>query len=144
MVRAGCLQILVSFACVCTSFAIEQMSIGTILEQPESYHLHEVILKGTVMQVQTKEPYIGAGSPCYGAATFTLQDETGMIDVDIPGVCAKPQMQDQPRVSKGDKVVVRAQIHAPGHYYEGGAPPIFGEDRTTVRAVTSELSKVNE
>lgn len=137
--RVVCLQVLLLFACVCASLAGEQLTIGTVLEHPESYHLHEVTLHGTARQVQIRGPYASAGGPCYGATTFTLEDETGSIVVDIPGVCGKPLAQDQPRVANGDRVVIHAQIQAPGRYYEGNAPPIFGEDRTTVRAVATEI-----
>jgi hypothetical protein len=144
MARVICLLILVSFMCICTSYASEEVAIRAILEHPESYHIHEVILKGTVQQVQIMEPSAGAGGPCYGATTFTLVDETGSIIVDIPVVCGKRQMQyEPPRVSNGDRVVIHAQIQAPGYYAKGGLSGL-GENRTTIRAVASDISKNSE
>src|SRR2546427_10883479 len=106
--RDACLPMLVSFVCVSISLASEQIPIGTILEHPESYNAHSVTLQGVARRVQSLGPRVG-DCPFYDAYKFVLQDDTGSLEIEVPGPCAKPAGTMVP-VSEGDKVVVQAQI----------------------------------
>jgi|SRR5687768_3366098 hypothetical protein len=71
--------------------APEQVSIQTLVAQAPSYESHLVTLPGMVSDVEIRPPV--RSRTChlvYGQATFTLEDETGSIPVEVPGVCGRP------------------------------------------------------
>ncbi len=61
--------------------------IGKILGDPEGYHLTGLTLRGTVSSLNALEPYyIPSGAVCYGAYTFQIEDDSGTLQMAIPGV----------------------------------------------------------
>ncbi len=104
------LTALIHFVCVSAMLAGELISIGTILSSPESYHLHAVMLQGTVRQVHPIPPHLdydcGLMSDSY---TFILEDATGSVEVAVRGACLKPGVVIP--VSIGDRVVVQGLMH---------------------------------
>lgn len=133
------LYALVSLAITSTLFASEPIPIGTILADPETYHLRIVALRGTVRQVRILEPR-DLGDACPGAYKFRLEDETGSIEIGVLGLCGKAVVKPL-EVSDGDKIFVEARVHAPGHY-TGEGLPILGEDRTTTQAIATKVWRV--
>lgn len=98
------------------SWADDPITIRQILEEPHTYHLHHVTLRGTVHDIVSLDPYKRADETvCYGAYLFRLEDETASIAVAVLGLCGTPVARD-PDVEEGEQVEVGATIHAPGHH----------------------------
>jgi len=140
---------LISLSLVYTSFAGETVPIGTVLAHPDSYHLQKVTLRGKVLKVRAldlseRPNYLGRQIFCPGASTFTLEDETGSIEVEFLGVCEDSgTLGKRPtQVSDGDRVVIHAQVQAPSPIVGEGRTNIYGEERSTVFAVTREIRRL--
>ena len=97
--------------------AEEGLTIAELLADPQPYHLHAVELTGTVLHVQPIPPYFlpSGNVGCYGAYKFSLEDDTGQLDVTVLGLCGKPLVRE-PEVSDGHRIHIQAEIHAPGHH----------------------------
>jgi len=109
------------WAAVCSTWAsaAESITIQEILDEPKSFHLKQVTLRGTVRNVTPLDPYkVQAGTMCYGAYLFSLEDETSSINVAVYGRCGVPTVKD-PDVDDGQRVELAATIQAPSHggYY---------------------------
>jgi hypothetical protein len=139
-VRTVLLHITLIAAGVSFALANEVISIGTILKNAESYNLRVVTIQGTVRDVKPFEPYfepfMGTSGICYGAYTFILEDGTGAITLDHTVLCRTSRVL-VPEVSEGEKVIVDAQILAPGRYIEQGK--VFSEERQTAQAVVKNI-----
>ena len=127
--------------------AIEPMQVQNILGDPSAYHLRQAALQGTVRNVQPLDPYeTPAGTVCYGAYLFQLDDDTGVIAVAVPGLCGVPLVKD-PDVQDGDRVFVEATIQTPSH---GGYSlslkglKITTEQEGTVQAVATRITPLPE
>jgi hypothetical protein len=99
--------------------AAEPITIREILDEPKSFHLKQVTLRGTVRNVTPLDPYkVQAGTMCYGAYLFSLEDETSSINVAVYGRCGIPTVKD-PDVDDGQRIELAATIQAPSHggYY---------------------------
>ena len=125
----------------------EPIAIGEIVADPDLYHLKQVALQGTVREVKALPPYTQtSGTTCYGAYTFRLEDDTGGIEIDVLGVCGNPVLRI-PAVVEGDRVIVQAQIQAPGHATpqrgSESAPP-FGRDPQSLQVIASTISRSGE
>ena len=97
----------------------EPVTIRQILDEPMSFHLRQVTLQGTVRNVTPLDPYkLPAGTACYGAYLFYLEDETGVINVAVYGLCGIPTVKD-PDVEDGQRIELITTIQAPSHggYY---------------------------
>jgi hypothetical protein len=111
--------VLVSMVCLWLSpsqaYAVEPTEVHAILADPSVYHLRQTSLQGTVRRVEPLDPYeTPSGTRCYGAYLFQLDDDTGIIDVAVTGLCGIPVVKD-PDVQEGDRVFVEATIQAPSH-----------------------------
>ena len=131
-----------------SAFADEAVPIGEILAHPESYHLRIIPIQGTVGKVEILKPHdpFQAGDTCYGAYVFELKDNTGSLELGVFGHtsnCNKPIEGDVPVVAIGDKVLVQAQIHAPGHYTEEWRSPI-PIDRSTTQAIATKITHIRK
>jgi hypothetical protein len=138
--------ILAALVSVSPSDAGESVSIVRIVEDPQTYHLRTVTLQGTVRQVQRLQPYFLADVfMCYGAYRFILDDRTGSIEIGVRGICGTPAMRFpeiiKPEVSEGDRILVDAEIHAPGGY-TGDGFPLFGDVLETVKAIASKFHHI--
>ena len=99
--------------------AAEPITIREIVDEPASFHLKQVTLRGTVRNVTPLDPYkLPAGTTCYGAYLFYLEDETSSINVAVFGLCGVPTVKD-PDVEDGQRVELIAMIQSPSHggYY---------------------------
>jgi hypothetical protein len=119
----------------------EPLMIAAILEDPEAYHLRMVTMKGTVRDVRERGPYLlPNGTACYGAYTFLLEDDSGMLEVAVVGICGRPALR-YPDVANGDRIVLHAEIQAPGH--GGAARNLDGEffrlDHPSVQGIAKDL-----
>jgi hypothetical protein len=99
--------------------AAEPITIQEILDDPKSFHLKQVTLRGIVRNVTPLDPYrVQAGTMCYAAYLFSLEDETSTINVAVYGRCGIPTVKD-PDVDDGQRIELVATIQAPSHggYY---------------------------
>lgn len=97
----------------------EPITIREILDEPMSFHLKQVTLRGTVRNVTPLDPYkLPAGTACYGAYLFYLEDDTAAINVAVYGLCGFPTVKD-PDVEDGQRIELTTTIQAPSHggYY---------------------------
>ena len=91
----------------------EPVPIGEVTSDPDAYHFRIVPLQGTVRQVSPLPPYtLGPDTICYGAYTFTLEDDTGSIEISVLGICGKPLLR-KPEVNDGEVILLAAQILSP-------------------------------
>lgn len=138
---------LISYLFRVPAVADEPILIAEILASPESYHLDLVTVQGTVRHVERLVPYhLPSGSTCYGAYTFTLRDETGSLAVSVLGFCGTPIFREPP-VTDGDRIILRAQIHAPDQSGSPGkpvTPNLPATDPNTVRAVANAVTHLDQ
>ena len=91
------------------TIAAEQLSIQTLLSQAPSYEHHDVTLQGVTRDMQVMPPLsLPNCSNRYRQATFTLDDGTGSLPVDVLGNCLPQAVAALPK--DGDAVIVRAVI----------------------------------
>ncbi|MBX3335282.1 MAG: OB-fold nucleic acid binding domain-containing protein, partial [Nitrospira sp.] len=93
----------------------ERVSIQTLLSpQAISYQQHPVTLEGVTSAVQIAPPIIGSYSPrskpclLYGRASFSLEDETGLLPVVVLGSCNPAAVEALPK--DGDLVRVTGLV----------------------------------
>jgi DNA/RNA endonuclease YhcR with UshA esterase domain len=98
LVRVGLLAVLL----VVTTEAWGQMSIGSLRSSIDSSNLKLVTLQGIVHLSRSRQNELGGRC---GSITFTLQDDTGSIDVAI----RRSNRLIEP-LREGDHVQVTAQI----------------------------------
>lgn len=127
--------------------ASDPITIREILDQPESYHLKQVVLSGTVRNVQPLDPYkLPAGTTCYGAYLFHLEDETASINVAVFGICGFPTVKD-PDVEDGARVELLATIQAPNHggyYLSFQGLQVVGEREGVIQAVADRITPLTD
>jgi len=125
-----------------SALAAEPIAIQDILEAPRDYHLRQVILQGTVRNVQPLDPYtLPAGTACYGAYLFYLEDATTSISVAVFGICGVPLIKD-PDVEEGERIELHATIQAPGHggyYLSFQGLKLAGEREGVIQAVADRI-----
>lgn len=127
--------------------AADPITIREILDEPASYHLKQVVLSGTVHNVQPLDPYrLPAGTTCYGAYLFYLEDETASINVAVFGICGFPTVKD-PDVEDGAHVQLLATIQAPNHggyYLSFQGLKVAGEREGIVQAVADRITPLTD
>ncbi len=125
----------------------EVTAIRDILDEPPSYHLRQVVLQGTVRNVQPLDPYkLPAGTTCYGAYLFYLEDETASISVAVYGVCGVPLVKD-PDVEDGAKIELHATVQAPSHggyYLSFQGVKVAGEREGIIQAVADRIAPLQD
>ena len=130
-----------------TAFGADPVTIREILDDPAIYHLKQVTLLGTVRNVQPLDPYkLPAGTTCYGAYLFYLEDESASINVAVFGLCGVPTVKD-PDVEDGAHVELRATIQAPAHggyYLSFDGLKVAGEREGVIQAVADRIIPVSE
>lgn len=114
MRRIPCLIVAVGLlACARVAFADDPVPIGEVVADPDAHHFRILPLQGTVRQVTPLPPYSPSqDTTCYGAYAFTLEDETGSIEVSVLGICGKPLLR-KPEVLDGEAILLTAQILSP-------------------------------
>ena len=127
--------------------AEETVTVQEILADPALFHLRQITLRGTVRNVQPLDPYeIPAGSTCYGGYLFSLEDDTAMLPVAVPGLCGVPMVKD-PDVEDGARVAVEATVQAPSHggyalSFKGGK--IAMDQEGVVQAIANRITPLIE
>jgi hypothetical protein len=118
------------------------VDIGWILRDPEPYHMRQVLVQGTLKEVQAIEPYyLASGAGCYGAYRLKLEDATGSLPVAILGICGTPFIR-LPPAQVGDRVLIRGQIQAPGHkgsFYGVDGRPLPDANPDELHLVAAEI-----
>jgi hypothetical protein len=127
--------------------AADPIAIRDILDEPTIYHLKQVVLQGIVRNVQPLDPYkLPAGTTCYGAYLFHLEDETASINVAVFGLCGVPTVKD-PDVEDGARVELHATIQAPNHggyYLSFQGLQVAGEREGVIQAVADRITPLTE
>lgn len=128
-------------------WAEEPTGIQLILEEPRTYHLRHVTLRGIVRDVQSLAPYtVPNGENCYGAYLFRLEDGEATIPVAVLGICGRPIVRD-PEVEDGDHVEVSATIQAPSHggyYLSFKGLKVATQEEGVVQAVADRILPIVE
>ena len=127
--------------------ATEPITIREILDDPKSFHLKQVTLQGTVRNVTPLDPYkLPAGTTCYGAYLFYLEDETSSINVAVYGLCGVPTVKD-PDVEDGQRIELAATIQSPSHggyYLSFQGEKVTGEREGVIQAVAVRITPLAE
>jgi hypothetical protein len=129
------------------AIAADPVAIRDILDAPRDYHLRQVILEGTVRNVQPLDPYkLPAGTTCYGAYLFYLEDQTASINVAVFGLCGVPTVKD-PDVEDGAHIQLQATIQAPSHggyYLSFQGLQVVGEREGVIQAVADRITPLTD
>ena len=125
------------------ALAADPITVSEILDEPSRFHLRQVTLQGTVRNVQPLDPYtLPAGTTCYGAYLFYLEDETASINVASFGLCGIPLVKD-PDVEDGARIELHATVQAPSHggyYLSFQGLKVVGEREGVVQAVADRIT----
>lgn len=136
-----------AFTVLSTARAADPIAIRDIIDEPRNYHLRQVLLQGTVRNVQPLDPYkLPAGTTCYGAYLFYLEDETASINVAVFGLCGVPTVKD-PDVEDGTRIELQATIQAPSHggyYLSFQGLKVAGEREGVIQAVADRITPLVE
>ena len=129
------------------TLAADPVTVREILDEPSRFHLRQVILQGTVRNVQPLDPYtLPAGTTCYGAYLFHLEDETASISVASFGRCGLPTVKD-PDVEDGTRIELQATVQAPSHggyYLSFQGVAVAGEREGVIQAVADRITPLLE
>jgi hypothetical protein len=121
----------------------EPVTIQEILDEPMSFHLKQVTLRGTVRNVTPLDPYkLPTGTACYGAYLFYLEDDTAVINVAVFGLCGIPTVKD-PDVEDGQRIDLIATIQAPSHggyYLSLQGMKVAAEQEGVIQAVADRIT----
>jgi hypothetical protein len=125
------------------SAAGETVTIREILDEPMSFHLKQVTLRGTVRNVTPLDPYkLPTGTACYGAYLFYLDDDTAVINVAVFGLCGVPTVKD-PDVEDGQRIELITTIQAPSHggyYLSFQGIKVVTEQEGIIQAVADRIT----
>lgn len=128
------------------AIAQELVAIEEIVARPDLYHLHQVVIQGSVRDVQPLPPYkLPTGDYCYSAYLFRLEDDTGSIAVALLGFCDKPIIREL-GLTDGDEASVQATIHAPGHggyYLSVQGLRISTEEQGEIQAIAANITRLD-
>jgi hypothetical protein len=109
--------------------------------------LKQVTLRGTVRNVTPLDPYkVQAGTTCYGAYLFYLEDETSSINVAVYGRCGIPTVKD-PDVEDGQRIELTATIQSPSHggyYLSFQGVKVAREREGVIQAVADRITPLAE
>ena len=127
--------------------AAEPIAIREILDEPKSFHLKQVTLRGTVRNVTPLDPYkLQVGTMCYGAYLFYLEDETSSINVAVYGRCGVPLVKD-PDIEDGQRIELMATIQSPSHggyYLSFQGLKVAREQEGVIQAVADRIAPLAE
>jgi hypothetical protein len=129
------------------ALAADPVTISQILEEPRVFHLKQVVLQGTVRNVQPLDPYkLPAGTTCYGAYLFYLEDDTASINVAVFGQCGVPIVKD-PDVEDGTRIELHATIQSPSHggyYLSFQGLKVAAEREGVIQAVADRITPLTQ
>jgi hypothetical protein len=85
------LFVCISLGLIPAALAGDRLSISKILEHPSAYQAKVVIVEGNARNISNTPIHRGTsrcgGSAVYDSQTFTLQDESGVIQIGTAGMC---------------------------------------------------------
>ena len=116
-----------------SALADEILPIAKIMEHPADYQAKVVIVEGRASEVMELPPRFRvhrcAGGPVYDAQLFTLQDQSGSIQVGVAGTCKPNAMQP---VVENERVRIRG-VAVSDEKDPRGIPIIYADaiDRVT-------------
>lgn len=129
------------------ALAAEPIAIREIIDDPKSFHLKQVTLRGTVHNVTPLDPYkLQAGTMCYAAYLFYLEDESSSINVAVYGRCGVPTVKD-PDVEDGQRIELTATIQSPSHggyYLSFQGVKVAREREGVIQAVADRITPLAE
>ena len=141
-VQLNLLSLIILLGLLPAARAADPVAIRDILDEPAIYHLKQVVLQGTVHNVQPLDPYrLPAGTTCYGAYLFYLEDATASINVAVFGLCGIPTVKD-PDVEDGARIELRATIQSPthgGYYLSFQGLKVAAEREGVIQAVADRI-----
>ena len=127
--------------------AAEPITIREIIDEPKSFHLKQVTLQGIVRNVTPLDPYeTQAGTMCYAAYLFYLEDETSSINVAVYGRCGVPTVKD-PDVEDGQRIELTATIQSPSHggyYLSFHGVKVARDKEGVIQAVADRITPLTE
>ena len=127
--------------------AAEPITIREIIDDPKSFHLKQVTLRGTVRNVTPLDPYkLQAGTMCYGAYLFYLEDKTSSINVAVYGRCGVPTVKD-PDVEEEQQIELAATIQSPSHggyYLSFQGVKVAREQEGIIQAVADRITPLDK
>ena len=93
----------ISLGLIPAALAGDRLSISKILKYPSDYQAKVVIVEGNARDISDTPIHRGAhrcaGSAVYDSQTFTLQDESGTIQIGTAGSCrpnaTKPVLENE-------------------------------------------------
>lgn len=136
-----------SMAAVSDASAAEPITILEIMDAPKTFHLKQVTLQGTVRDVTPLDPYkLQAGTMCYGAYLFYLEDETSSINVAVYGRCGVPTVKD-PDIEDGQRIELTATIQSPSHggyYLSFQGVKVARDKEGVIQAVADRITPLAE
>ncbi len=121
------ISVFLYLATISPVLSAEPISIATVFSSAE-YHLHSVTLQGIIKQIRPVAPHFGRLCRVQGSYTFTLEDSTGSIDVEVPGTCWP--FSSATAVTEGEPIMLDALIHR------------FTRDGDGQRIVRAEAQKI--
>ena len=93
------------------------------------------------------DPYkLPAGTTCYGAYLFYLEDETSSTNVAVYGRCGVPTVKD-PDIEDGQRIELTATIQSPSHggyYLSFQGEKVTGERENVIQAVAVRITPLAE
>lgn len=92
-----------------------RVPISALLSDSASYHLREIRIAGIVRTVETQLMSRGCGKP-YELTVFSLEDESGMVDVIDQGACGKNTgVVRAPTLAAGERVELLVHVIGKTH-----------------------------
>jgi hypothetical protein len=132
---------------ISSASAADPITIREIIDDPKSFHLKQVTLQGTVRNVTPLDPYkVQAGTMCYGAYLFYLEDQTSSINVAVYGRCGIPTVKD-PDVEDGQRIELTATIQSPSHggyYLSFQGVKVVRDREGVIQAVADRITTLAE
>lgn len=94
------------------SLAADAIPIGAVLANFSVHQLHDVTLRGTIIDIQELPPYIGRLGVVRGACRFFLKDQTGMIEIQVEQHCMPKELATA--AARGQAYEVRGVVQVRG------------------------------
>ena len=128
------------------SHGVELVELKSILRDPQSFHMQEVIIQGRIQNIRNLKPYINRwkypNSLCRGGAVIHLTDDMEhVVEVHYLGLCAADKEQQPEGFKEGEFLEARIQINSPGTYLGGGYPLSSNEESHSVKGTIMEILK---
>lgn len=105
-------QLIVLWTGLSVSLAADAIPIGAVLAHVSAHQLHDITLRGTIIDIQELPPYIGRLGTVRGACRFFLKDKTGMIEIQVEQHCMPKELATA--AARGQTHEVRGVVQVRG------------------------------